>query len=92
MKLKPLGNRVLMKMDKSETKTSGGIIIPDIAQQQTNTALIVEVGCGDGKDPPPVNVKAGQKVMYNKFAGTPVTIDEEEHLILNMTDIIALVE
>jgi chaperonin GroES len=88
MKVKPLADRVLVKLDKIEANTAGGIIIPDSAQEKTQQGIVVEVG--DDKDV--IKVKAGQKVMYDKYAGTQIKIDGVEHLILKMSDIIAVVE
>ena len=88
MKVRPLADRVLVKLEKSEEKTAGGIIIPDTAQEKTQQGIVVEVG--DDKEV--IKVKAGQKVMYDKYAGTQVKIKDEEHLILKMSDIIAIVE
>ena len=88
MKVKPLADRVMVKLEKNEAKTAGGIIIPDTAQEKTQTGVVVEVG--DDKEV--IKVKAGQRVMYDKYAGTQVKIDGEEHLILKMSDIIAVVE
>jgi chaperonin GroES len=88
MKVKPLADRVMVKLDKNEAKTAGGIIIPDTAQEKTQQGIVVEVG--DDKDV--IKVQAGQKVMYDKYAGTQIKIDGVEHLILKMSDIIAVVE
>lgn len=88
MKVKPLADRVVVKMEKSETKSAGGIIIPDTAQEKTQIGTVVEVG--DDKDV--IKVKAGQKIMYDKYAGTQVKIGGEEHLILKMADILAVIE
>ena len=88
MKIKPLADRVLVKMEKSEAKSAGGIIIPDTAQEKTQTVVVCEVG--DDKDV--IKVKSGQKVMYDKYAGTQVKIDGIEYLILKMTDILAIIE
>ena len=88
MKVKPLADRVIVKIEKSETKSAGGIIIPDTAQEKTQIAVVVEVG--DDKEV--IKVKAGQKVMYDKYAGTQVKIGGEEHLILKMADILAIIE
>jgi chaperonin GroES len=88
MKVKPLADRVMVKLEKIEAKTAGGIIIPDTAQEKTQQGIVVEVG--DDQDV--IKVKAGQKVMYDKYAGTQIKIDGEEHLILKMADIIAVVE
>jgi chaperonin GroES len=88
MKVKPLADRVMVKLERNEAKTAGGIIIPDTAQEKTQQGVVVEVG--DDKDV--IKVKPGQKVMYDKYAGTQIKIDGEEHLILKMADIIAVVE
>jgi len=90
MKVKPLADRVMVKLEKNEAKTAGGIIIPDTAQEKTQQGVVVEAGPGTEKDP--VLVKPGQKVMYDKYAGSQVKIDGEEHLILKMSDIIAVIE
>jgi chaperonin GroES len=88
MKVKPLADRVMVKLEKNEAKTAGGIIIPDTAQEKTQQGVVVEVG----DDQEVIKVKAGQKVMYDKYAGTQIKIDGVEHLILKMADIIAVVE
>jgi chaperonin GroES len=88
MKVKPLADRVMVKLEKNEAKTAGGIIIPDTAQEKTQQATVVEVG--DDKDV--IKVKAGQKVMYDKYAGTQIKIDGTEYLILKMSDILAVIE
>ena len=90
MKVKPLADRVLVKNDKAETKTSSGIIIPDAAQEKTQTATVVEVGPGTEKVK--ISVKNGDRIMYDKYAGTQIKIDGEDHLILKMDDIIAVIE
>jgi len=88
MKVKPLSDRVLIKVQESETKTAGGIIIPETAQEKTQTGLVVAVG--DDKDV--IKVKEGQKVMYDKYAGTQIKIDGADHLIVKMSDILAVIE
>ena len=90
MKVKPLADRVIVKLEKNEAKTAGGIIIPDTAKEKTQTGVVIEVGPGTEKEK--ITVKAGDKVMHDKYAGTQVKIDAEEHLILRMADIIAIVE
>jgi chaperonin GroES len=90
MKVKPLADRVMVKMEKSEAKTAGGIIIPDNAQEKTQTGAVVAVG--EGTEKVKITVKAGDKVMYDKYAGTQVKIDGTDHLILKMADIIAIIE
>jgi chaperonin GroES len=88
MKIKPLADRVMVKLEKNEAKTAGGIIIPDTAQEKTQTGSVVAVG----DDTEVIKVSVGQKVMYDKYAGTQIKIDGEEHLILKMQDIIAVIE
>jgi chaperonin GroES len=88
MKVKPLADRVMVKLERNEEKTAGGIIIPETAQEKTQTGVVVAIG--DDKDV--ITVKAGDKVMYDKYAGTQVKIDQDEHLILKMADIIAVIE
>ena len=90
MKIKPLADRVLVKNDKAETKTASGLIIPEAAQEKTQTAVVVEVG--PGTDENKITVKKGDRIMYDKYAGTQVKIDGEDHLILRMSDIIAVIE
>lgn len=90
MKIKPLADRVLVKNEKPETKTASGIIIPEAAQEKTQTATVVEVG--PGTEDEKVTVKKGDRIMYDKYAGTQIKIDGEEHLILKMSDIIAIIE
>jgi chaperonin GroES len=88
MKVKPLADRVMVKLEKNEAKTAGGIIIPDTAQEKTQQGTVIEVG----DDQEVIKVKAGQKVMYDKYAGTQVKIDGAEYLILKMSDILAVIE
>ncbi len=88
MKVKPLSDRVLIKTEVMEEKTASGLYIPQTAQEKTQTGVVIEVG--DDKDM--IKVEVGQKVMYDKYAGTAVTIDGEDHLLLRMSDILAVVE
>lgn len=88
MKVRPLADRVLVKTEKTESKTASGIIIPDTAQEKTQTAVVVAVG--DDKEK--IKVKAGERVMYDKYAGTSIKIDGENHLILKAADIIAVID
>ncbi len=87
MKIKPLGDRVLLKTEKEEEKTKGGLYIPETAQEKTQSGKVVAVG-----DDEEITVKVGQKVMYDKYAGTMVQIDDVDHLVLRMDDVIAVVE
>ncbi|QEN07288.1 co-chaperone GroES [Oceanispirochaeta crateris] len=88
MTIKPLGDRVLLKVVEAETKTASGLYIPETAQEKTQTASVVAIG--DDKDL--ITVKEGDKVMYDKYAGTTISIDDVDHLIIKMQDIIAIVE
>ena len=90
MKIKPLADRILVKNDKAETKTASGLIIPEAAQEKTQTASVVEIG--PGTDDVKITVKKGDRIMYDKYAGTPIKIDGEDHLILKMCDVIAVIE
>ena len=82
MKVTPLADRVLVKTEKTESKTASGIIIPDTAQEKTQIATVIAVG--DDKEK--IKVKAGDRVMYDKYAGTSIKIDGEDHLILKAAD------
>jgi len=90
MKIKPLADRVLVKNTKPETKTASGLIIPEAAQEKTQTAEVIAVGPGTADEK--ITVKPGDKIMYDKYAGTQIKIDGEDHLILRMNDIIAVIE
>ncbi|MBO4279063.1 MAG: co-chaperone GroES [Spirochaetales bacterium] len=85
MTIKPLGERVLVKMDKVEEKTAGGIFIPQTAQEKTQIAVVEAIG-DEVK-----TVKVGQKILHDKYAGTSVKMDGEEYLILNIKDVLAII-
>lgn len=87
MTIKPLGDRVLIKVEAAETQTASGLYIPDTAQEKTQTGVVVSVG-----EDEMITVKADDKVMYDKYAGTSVKMDSEEYLVVRMQDIIAVVE
>jgi chaperonin GroES len=88
MKVKPLADRVIVKLEKNESKTAGGLYIPDTAQEKTQIGVVVEIG----DDAEVIKVKPGQKVMYDKYAGTQIKLEGVDHLILKMADIIAVIE
>ena len=88
MAVKPLGSRVLIKIDEAETKTASGIVIPDTAQEKTQKGTVVAIG-SDSKE---IVVKAGDKVMYDKYAGSSIKIEGKEHLIVKNDDIIAVID
>jgi len=90
MKLKPLADRVLLKQAKAETKTASGIIIPETAQEKTQEAVVEAIGPGTEKEK--ITVKVGDRVMYDKYAGTQIKMDGEDYLIVKNSDIIAVIE
>ena len=88
MKIKPLGDRVLVKLEEVEEKTAGGIFIPQTAQEKTQTGVVEAVG-----EDETIEVKKGEKVMYDKYAGTQVTDNEgTEFLLVSYPDILAVIE
>jgi len=89
LKIKPLSDRVLVEPAKAEEKTAGGIIIPDTAKEKPQKGKIVAVG--NGKKDEPITVKVGDNVLYGKYAGTEITIDGKEYLIMRESDIFAIV-
>ena len=90
MKLRPLADRVLLKEEKAETTTKSGILLPESAQEKTQTAKVEAVGPGTEKEK--ITVKVGDRVMYDKYSGVQVKMDGEEYLIVKNSDIIAVVE
>lgn len=90
MKLRPLADRVLLKEEKAETTTKSGILLPESAQEKTQTAKVEAVGPGTEKEK--ITVKVGDRVMYDKHSGVQVKMDGEDYLIVKNSDIIAVVE
>ena len=95
MKFRPLHDRVVVKRIDAESKTAGGIIIPDTAQEKPSQGEIVAVGPG-GRDEAgkliPIDIKVGDRVLFGKWAGTEVIIDGEERIIMKESDIFGVVE
>ena len=94
MKLVPLGDRVVLKQSEKEETTKSGIILAAKAQEKPVTAEVVAVGPGgmvDGKEVT-MQVKPGDRVIYSKYAGNEVKLDEEEYVIVRQSDILAIVE
>ncbi|MDR2539779.1 MAG: co-chaperone GroES [Chlamydiales bacterium] len=93
-KLKPLGDRILVKHTEEQETLRGGIVLPDAAKKKGQFATVIAVGTGattpEGK-PIPILVKEGDKVLIDKYAGQEVTIEDEEFVILRATEIIALI-
>ena len=87
--VKPLADRVLVEPAAAEEKTAGGIIIPDTAKEKPQKGIIVAVG--NGKPNEPMTVKAGDTVLYGKFAGTEINIEGKDYLIMRESDLFAIV-
>ena len=85
----PLADRVLVEAAPAEEKTAGGIIIPDTAKEKPQRGKIVAVGAG--KKDEPMSVKVGDSVLYGKYAGTEITIEGKEYLIMRESDIFAVI-
>ena len=94
MKLVPLGDRVVLKQLEAEETTKSGIVLPGQAREKPQQAEVIAVGPGgvvDGKEVK-MEVEAGNKVIYSKYAGTEVKLDGEEYIIVKQNDILAIVE
>ena len=95
MNIKPVHDKVLIKRVDEENKTAGGIIIPDTAKEKPSEGIVEAVGNGfraeDGKILP-MTVKAGDRVLFGKWAGTEIKVDGETRLIVKESDILAIVE
>ena len=81
MKITPLADRVLLKTEKTEAKTASGIIIPDSAQEKTQIASVIAIG----NDKEKITVKVNDRVMYDKYTGTPVKMDGEDYFLSSNT-------
>ena len=95
MNVRPLNDRVLVLRVEAEEKTAGGLIIPDTAKEKPQEGKVVAAGAGrvgdDGKRTP-LDVKAGDRVLFSKYAGTDIKIDGVEHLFMKEDDILAILE
>lgn len=94
MKLVPLGDRVVLKQLEAEETTKSGIVLPGQAKEKPQQAEVIEVGPGglvDGKEVK-MEVAAGDKVIYSKYAGTEVKLDGEEYIVVRQSDILAIVK
>jgi len=95
MKIRPLQDRIIVKRVEGEEKTKGGIIIPDSAKEKPMEGEIIAVGKGkvlDSGERSVPEVKAGDRVLFSKYAGTEVKIEGEEHLIMREDDILGIIE
>ena len=88
-KITPLADRVLVEVAPAEEKTASGIIIPDTAKEKPQKGKVVAVGAG--KKDEPLTVKVGDQVLYGKYAGTEITVEGKEYLIMRESDIFAIV-
>jgi chaperonin GroES len=89
MKIKPIGERVLVKLVKVEEKTASGIILPGAGdKEKPNIAEVIAVGTGEKLS----EIKVGEKVVYSKFSGTEIKDGEDKYLILNIEDVLAVIE
>ena len=95
MAVRPLGDRVLIKALEAKEKSKGGIVLPDTAKEKPQEGKVIAVGKGkvseEGKITP-LEVKKGDKILYGKYSGTEITVDDEEHIILREDDILAIIE
>lgn len=95
MAIQPLGDRVLIKPLEAQEKTKGGIVLPDTAKEKPQEGKVIAVGKGrvseDGKVTP-LEVKAGDKVLYGKYSGTEISVEGDEYLIVKEEDILAIVK
>jgi chaperonin GroES len=95
MKIRPLHDRILVKRLEEETKTAGGLYIPDTAKEKPIQGKVIAVGAGKRDKAGqlvPVEVKAGDRVLFSKYSGTEVKLDGDEHLIMREDDILAVLD
>jgi len=94
MNIKPLGDRIVIKVLEKEEKTKGGIVLPDTAKEKPQKGEVLAVGSGeiiDGQKVP-LEVKVGDKIIFSKYAGTEIKIEDEEYLILRQSDVLAIIQ
>ena len=95
MKIRPLGDRLLVKRVAEETRTAGGLLIPDNAKEKPMEGAVLAVGTGkvlEGGKVRPVEVRVGDRVLFSKYSGTEVKIEGEDHLILREEDVLGVVQ
>ena len=94
MKVQPLGDRILVEVLEAKERTKGGIVLPDTAKEKPQEAKVIAAGKGkisdDGKVIP-LEVKAGDTILFGKYSGTEITVDDKEYLILKEEDVLAIV-
>ena len=86
--IKPLADRVLIEPKEAETKTASGIYMPDTAKEKPQQGTVI--AAGPGKKDEPMEVKVGDQVLYGKYAGTEVTVEDKKYLIVKQSDILAI--
>ena len=94
MNIKPLGDRIVIKVLEKEEKTKGGLVLPDTAKEKPQKGEVLAVGSGEiieGKKVP-LEVKVGDEIIFSKYAGTEVKLDDEEYLIIRQSDVLAILE
>ena len=94
MNIKPLGERIVLKVMESEEKTKSGIVLPDTAKEKPQMGKVLAVGSGrvlENGQRVPLEVKVGDKVLFAKYAGTEVKIDGEEYMVLKENDVLAII-
>lgn len=94
-KLRPLGDKILVKRVEAETKTKSGIVLPDSAKEKPKRGTVIAVGEGkrlDSGERAPFNVKKGDEIIFTSYAGTEIKLDNEELLIMSEDDVLAVVE
>jgi len=89
LNIKPLADRVIIEASAAEAKTAGGIIIPDTAKEKPQKGIVVAVGPGTKDEP--VTLKEGDTVLYGKYAGTEISYEDKEYLIMRESDIVAII-
>jgi chaperonin GroES len=95
IKLRPLGDRVVVERDEAEERTAGGIVLPDKAKEKINRGKVIAVGDGrwdDKGNRVPMQVKTGDRVLFSKYGGDDFKPEEEEYLLIRETDILAVIE
>ncbi len=95
MAIQPLGDRILVKVVEAEEKTKSGIVLPDTAKEKPQEGKVVGVGKGKMLDDgtiKPLDVKAGDKILFGKYAGTEIKHEDEDYLILKEDDVLAIVK
>ncbi len=95
MKIRPLADKVIVQRVEAESKTAGGIVLPDTAKEKPQRGKVIAVGDGrmlDDGQRAPVSVKKDQQVLFTSYAGTEVKIDGKEYLIMDESDIMAIIE